>query len=151
MADSSEIVFRNFRKTDLGRILGFKKESAAISFPGLDVNMDSFRSKLLKVLKTDRNSVKVAETGGEIIGYVFFEVKEASTGPIGYINHVFVSEPYREQGIGTKLMEMAEDYLRSRGVRRARLTVTRTNKPSLKLCSRMGYREKRLILEKPLN
>ncbi len=151
MPDISKIKFRNFEEKDLNKIIKFKKDSADISFPGLDIDTNIFKKRLLNRVKNDPNSVKVAEIDSEIIGYVFLEIKKASTGPIGYINHVFVSEPYRKSGLGTRFMQIAENYLKSRGIKRVRVTVTKTNKTSLNFCKKMGYVEKRLILEKPLN
>jgi ribosomal protein S18 acetylase RimI-like enzyme len=147
----SRIRFRDFEDRDLDRILDFKKESAGVSFPGMDFDMDLFRRKLLGMLRKDPNSVKVAELGNDIIGYVFLEIKKAGTGSIGCINHVFVSEPHRNSGLGASLVKIAEDYLRSRGIRRIRATVTKTNQASLNFCRKLGYKEKRLILEKTLN
>jgi len=151
MPDKSKIKFRNFEEKDLDKILKFKETSAEISFPGLDIDTNLFKKRLLNKVRNDPNSVKVAELDSEIIGYVFLEIKKGTTGPIGYINHVFVSEPYRKSGLGTMFMQIAEDYLKSRGIKRVRVTVTKTNKVSLKFCKKNGYTEKRLILEKPLN
>ena len=143
--------FRNFVPGDLEHISRFKKESSEVSFPGSDIDLNIFKKKILEAVDRDDNYVKIAEMGGEIAGYVYFEIRNSITGRTGCINHIFVRRKYRESGLGRKLMSVAEDYLKSKGITRVRATVTKTNHASLGFCLSLGYREKRLILEKPLN
>jgi ribosomal protein S18 acetylase RimI-like enzyme len=151
MKDLSMIRFRDFEKGDTQRILEFKKESASVSFPSMEIDADFFRRRVLETIGSDPGSVKVAELDGKIVGYVYLEIKRALTGTVGYINHVFVSEPFRKSGLGSRLMRLAEDHLRSKGIKRIRVTVTNTNTASISLCKKLGYEEKRTILEKTLN
>lgn len=75
---------------------------------------------------------------------------------VGYINIIFakfrrlrgnayialsVSPNYRDRGIGTQLMEAAEDYARHHGIRRLELEVFGKNEGAIKLFKRMGYKE----------
>lgn len=151
MPDLSGIRIRNFQEKDTESIIGFKKESAKLSFPGIDIDTELFRRRLLKRTEKNPNLVKVAEDNGRVIGYVFMDRRKSITGPVGYISHVFVAEPYRKSGLGLRLAKEAEYYLRSLGIRKLRVTVTKTNTLSLNFCRKLGYEEKRLILEKTLN
>ncbi len=58
----------------------------------------------------------------------------------GYIYAVRVREEYRNRGIGTRLMDVAEDDLRSRGFTLATLNVARNNRDAQRLYQRRGYR-----------
>jgi len=151
MPELSDINIRNFEEKDIGKIIEFKKESAKVSFPGIDIDTNLFKRRLLRKVKKDPNLVKIAEKDMDVIGYVFLDKRKAITGPIGYINHVFVTEPYRKSGLGSRLTQEAEDYLKSVGIKRIRVTITKTNTVSLNFCKKLGYEEKRLILEKTLN
>ena len=151
MTGTNEISIRNFQDKDIDRIIEYKQESAKVSFPGIDIDTELFKKRLLRKVEKDPNLVKIAEKDGDVIGYVFLDKRKAITGPIGYINHVFVTEPYRKSGLGSRLAQEAEDYLKSAGIKRIRVTITKTNTVSINFCKKLGYEEKRLILEKTLN
>jgi ribosomal protein S18 acetylase RimI-like enzyme len=74
--------------------------------------------------------------------------------PIGYVSLVFpkfiklrgnayltiaVRREYRGRGVGSKLMEQAEDYAKRRGVRRMELEVFSKNEPAITLYKKRGY------------
>ncbi len=149
--DTERITIRNFKHSDLEKLVEFKKESTGVSFPGRDFNEESFRRELLNRYSGDPESIKVAEMDGRVVGYVYFKITETAFGRSGVINHVFVDEEYRKIGLGQKLMGIAEDYLKSRGLKRIRVTITKTNEPSLRMCRRLGYSEKRVVMEKELD
>jgi ribosomal protein S18 acetylase RimI-like enzyme len=142
------MMIRSFRNSDLNRIVEFKHQSVKVSFPGLDFDDKLFRKALLN---SGPGSVMVAEDNGTVIGYIFLKTKKTSTGKYGIIHHVFVDPDYRGRGIATTLMKKAEDHFRSLGLRRIRSTVTLSNEPSISMVRRLGYKEKRLILEKELD
>ena len=144
------VMIRDFRKTDIDRITEFKKESMKVSFPHLSLDTDSFRSDLLSKLDKDPESIKVAEKGGRVVGYVYFKVVQSSLGMSGVINHVFVEKDFRKTGLGTELMKLAEGIMRSRGVKRLRVTVTISNEPSINMCRKLGYQDRRVQMEKEL-
>jgi RimJ/RimL family protein N-acetyltransferase len=54
-------------------------------------------------------------------------------------------------GLGQRLMGIAEDCMRSRGLKRIRVTITKTNEPSIRMCQKLGHREKRVVMEKELD
>ena len=57
---------------------------------------------------------------------------------------------YRRQGLSLKLMQAAEDWLSSQGIDRIEVQITRENEASLAMCRKLGYQEKRLVLEKKI-
>lgn len=60
----------------------------------------------------------VAESGGEIVGYIVGVIVKQSSDELmghkpanfGRITELFISEKYRNKGVGQKLMQKAEDY-----------------------------------------
>lgn len=149
--DSKGVAVRNFRQGDLESIVDFKRESAAVSFPGRGFSEESFRKEILKRTSKNPESIKIAEKDGKVVGYVYFKIVRTAFGRSGVINHVFVDREHRRMGLGQRLMEVAEDHLRSQDLERIRVTITKTNEPSLRMCRRLGYREKRLVMEKELD
>lgn len=138
---------RDFRPEDLETLARFKQESVSISFPGSDYSLDLYRKS---ILKAPPETVKVAEDGGKIAGYIWFRVKEGASGRCGVIMHTFVDQACRRRGLSLKLNRAAEDWFRSHGIGRIEVTISRENKPSLAMCRKLGYQEKRIVLEKRL-
>jgi len=98
-----------------------------------------------KAKKGDR-IVYGAEIDGKIIGtvqLVFKDDKEfyADGKTKAHLHHARVSEDLRRQGIGTKLMEEAENEARRRGFIEMTLGVDEDNQQAIKLYERLGYKE----------
>ena len=141
---------RNFRPGDLGTLARFKQESARTSFPGRKYNIELFRRRVLEHSKKFPGTIKVAEDRGKIAGYIWFSVKKTSRGRFGVVRHVFIEPSHRRHGLATELNRAAEDWFRSQGISWIEVTITKTNRPSLEMCRRLGYKETRLVLEKSL-
>lgn len=101
----------------------------------MDIMRDSF---------DDDNFITfVAEENGEIIAFVssilrrrasFFKVKN-----MGIIMDIFVRGDRRGEGIGTSLVEAAEDWIRRKGVRLAIVTVAPENNDANDFWNGHGY------------
>ncbi|MBL1177358.1 GNAT family N-acetyltransferase [Pantanalinema sp. GBBB05] len=63
---------------------------------------------------------------------------------------LYVRPAYRRQGLGTALMQHAEDWARARGDRQIGLQVFQTNQPALSLYHHLGYQTQSLWMVKPL-
>src|SRR3990170_5340655 len=79
-----------------------------------------------------------------IIGQLFVQLKNhrndlANGGSRGYIYAFRVRSQYREQGVGTRLLQTAESDLLSRGCHRVALNVSRDNLRALQLYENLGY------------
>jgi ribosomal protein S18 acetylase RimI-like enzyme len=60
-------------------------------------------------------------------------------GHRGWINYLAVSPQYRRQGIGRRIMEEAEERLRSAGCPKINLQVRETNQEVIQFYARIGY------------
>lgn len=141
---------RDYRPEDLEKILEFKRKSAKYSFPDRGINLDRFKRIFIKRLEKGKGAAKMLEEDGKVIGYAWFTVKKLTTGKVGVVNHIFVDEPYRGQGLGDKLMQEAEKFFKDREMERVRVTITKGNQRSFKFCKKHGFKEKRVIMEKKL-
>jgi len=80
-----------------------------------------------------------------VIGQVFVQLKSqrhdlADGGTRAYIYGFRVRPPYRQQGVGTRLLQTLEEDLIERGFRRAVLNVARINLEARRFYERKGYR-----------
>ncbi|UCC91489.1 MAG: GNAT family N-acetyltransferase [Candidatus Aenigmatarchaeota archaeon] len=143
-----EITQRNFRESDLPEIIEFKKKSTEISFPGYKFDEENFKKKLLRSSEKEPKGIQVLESGGKIIGYIWFSSKKGDFGKYGLLHHLFIDENYRGKDLAGKLIDYAEKYFRSKGIKRVKLTVTETNVPAIKLYEKLNYKKTRSVMEK---
>jgi len=78
------------------------------------------------------------------IGQIFIHLGEAGCGRQGgcgrgYLYALRVLEPFRGQGIGTRLIQCAEGLLLASGLRRAVIAVAKDNPGARRLYERLGY------------
>ena len=63
---------------------------------------------------------------------------------------LYVTPEYRRKGIGTALMQYAENWAKQRGDNQIALQVFQTNSPALNLYNQLGYQIQSLWMIKPL-
>ncbi len=113
----------------------------------LDVesSKQGFTKILENYMRKEPEGFLIAVKGGEVVGFVIsfqdaFGPNYVTKEKIGHIQVVHTRRGHRRQGIATKLMEAAEDYLRSRG---CGLVLTETGEPNTaarSLLQKSGYR-----------
>lgn len=84
-----------------------------------------------------------AVAADELCGMVSLAIAPTTQGAgcFGYLDDVFVLEPYRGQGIGTRLMREALKHARESGCVRAELGTRRDNIRARRLYERLGFEE----------
>jgi GNAT superfamily N-acetyltransferase len=104
----------------------------------------------------------VAELDDEIAGYVeatiqeppawgrFFSSRDVRERRL-YINALLTAEPYRRRGVGTRLVEAAEEWGRERGATVALLDTSYESPLSVPFWERMGYGRRSIIFRKRLS
>ncbi len=93
------------------------------------------------LMKRDEEGFFVAEIDGKIAGFVaadstwysFFDAE------VGEIHEIVVLKEYKGKGIGKKLMEAAENYLKSKGYSIIELWVGEKNHVAKKFYEKLGY------------
>lgn len=101
-----------------------------------------------------RDGVIVAETDGAIVGFASLAVEVdrfSRTTTTGVIHNLMVSEDYRDQGIGSRLLAAAEATLISRDVNRVRLEVLADNEAAARFYRERGYRDHRIQFAKDVD
>jgi ribosomal protein S18 acetylase RimI-like enzyme len=143
-----KITVRDFIPSDTEKILKHREETACISFPGLKMDKEHSRKSMLFHLKKYPGTIKVAECGGRMIGFIEFRPKSGSFGRYGYINIIFVEKNHRNRGVGAVLLREAEKWFISAGIRCIQATVTNTNGQSVDFFRKEGYLPRRVVVEK---
>lgn len=91
-----------------------------------------------------RRVILVAEVEGSMAGQIFIQLGTSmpilSDGPsTGYLYAFRVRPPYRDRGIGTRLIQVAESETRGRSYRYAAISAAKDNPRAWTLYERLGY------------
>lgn len=90
----------------------------------------------------DRCSLYVITKNGEAVGFV----RTHFTSPtVSWIDDLYVDEPYRGQGIGSKAIQKTEDELRACGCQSLCMEVVPDNLSAMRMYHRLGYNRLSLI------
>jgi GNAT superfamily N-acetyltransferase len=104
----------------------------------------------------DRRPIWIAHQGDHAIGYLSAEIyepdaaSENESGPVGFIDELFVVPEHRGQGIATALLRTALEWVRAEAVSRVVLHVYSRNDNALRFYERMGFSVFALSLERQL-
>jgi ribosomal-protein-alanine N-acetyltransferase len=89
----------------------------------------------------------LAELDGKIVGYImcrmeygFSQLRRLGLARKGHIVSVAILEEHRKKGVGTKLIQMAQEEMRKKSAGEAYLEVRVSNDSAVKLYEHMGYR-----------
>ena len=99
---------------------------------------------LVSQLDDPEATVLVAESGGEVVGYVYAGLEPMSWKDLraacGYVHDVYVDERCRRAGTGARLVSAAIDWLEAHGAPRVVLMSAARNEAAQQLFARLGFR-----------
>jgi len=93
---------------------------------------------------------------GEVVGYVALQpnVPQEEAHEVfyhyAYVSDIVVLDSQRGNGVGSALLNSAENYARAAGATVIRMGVLAGNQPARRLYAECGYDERELLLEKSL-
>ena len=101
-------------------------------------DVDGYENGYLdKFFSESEDLIYVAELDKEVVAFLSIEVYK-DDGYV-YLDDLSVTEKYRDKGIGTKLISLAEDYSKDIGVSAIVFHVEKTNENAHKLYRKLGY------------
>jgi GNAT superfamily N-acetyltransferase len=118
---------------------------------------DDYIVEMLQRCRTCEGQVLVADSDGEIAGYVTIlnrvQSDDLDDGNIefGLVADLMVRKSYRGTGLGRKLMDAAESFAKAHDVRWLRVSVMAANATARKLYASAGFSEIYVELEKQLS
>jgi len=94
----------------------------------------------------DLARVFVADCAGMVIGMASVQVliSTAEGGPVGLVEDVIIDHQYRDQGIGTSLLEHIVVWSKSKGLRRLQLLADVENENAIGFYENRGWQRTRL-------
>jgi len=112
-------------------------------------NRETMRESLAQSVVDD--GVLVARDGGEVVGFVTFEIERGrleATVTRGVVPYLFVVPDRRDEGVGAELLDAAETRLVERGADVVSLDVMADNEAARRFYRRHGYGPYRVTMEK---
>ena len=99
-------------------------------------------------------AIAVACDGEKVIGFVRGVIRlgpdHLGSTKIGFVDHTFVAEGYRGQGVGRKLFTLLENWFRDSQVKRLELQVLCENKDAIAAWSAFGFAPELLQMQKTI-
>lgn len=98
-------------------------------------NLDDSREGIEKYLKRNPDTCFVALEGDALAGVILC----GHDGRRGFIHHMAVAEGYRDNGIGTALVDAALSALRAEGIHKVALVAFKYNEAGNAFWEKMGF------------
>jgi ribosomal protein S18 acetylase RimI-like enzyme len=96
------------------------------------------KTNFSSLIHEDPTNILVAEVDGKVVGSVLIDQFGAE---LAFIYRLVVSEDYRRQGVGARLIDAAHDTLRARGTKEVALFADATNEKLIQYYRGKGYTE----------
>lgn len=114
-------------------------------------SLDEFIKEMEMLISDEHAVVFLAYQGKEAMGFVhsqlrFEYVEGTKSSPVGYLEGLYVKEPYRKYGYARKLVEKCEDWTRSKGCTEFASDCELDNTDSLEMHLRLGFDEVNRII-----
>ena len=122
---------RPFRGADLDTLTAIDQDCFP---PGISYT----RAELVGFMGQRNAKTWVAEAGEEIVGFV---VAERQLRQVGHIITIDVIKSWRRRGVGARLMEAVEDWVRQQGLRLVHLETAADNLPAQRFYQARGYEQ----------
>jgi GNAT superfamily N-acetyltransferase len=103
-----------------------------------------YTSRVQAEIARGRATLQVAESNGEIVGFVFAGIEPESWKELrpeaGFVQDLVVAEGHRDGGIGSALLASAIEWFDTRGVQRIMLWTAQENAGAQRLFNSVGFR-----------
>lgn len=136
MVERADVLIREAEEDDL----------RALEWEGRYQHYRRLYRRAMNEAKRGRRILLVAEADEQIVGQIFLQLASARKeladgGSSGYLYAFRVRPDFRNRGIGSMLLDAAEEALRNRSFQRAVIAVARDNEDALRLYERRGYQQ----------
>ncbi len=115
--------YRTAMDQDQDQLLTLVKKFAS----SFEIDAHSFETSFSRLIKDENVDLIVAESESDLKGYVlvFHHLTFFANGPVSWVEELFVEDECRKQGIGRRLMEIAEKKAKERNSRLIALATRR--------------------------
>ena len=160
------LIFRDYKEEDKQTLFDLIKKLGkfAQSLDSLQrvKNLPGFfeisLKETLENVEKYQGKIWFAEEEGKIVGYIIganwtqSEMNKLEIGPhtLGEVVDLFIEEDYRRQGIGTKMLQMMEDYFKEKGCDSMWVQVFAPNEKAHNTYKKFGFIDREIGMLKQL-
>ena len=108
-----------------------------------DEGMEKILREIDGIITDGSRKIIVAESEGRIVGFIQGQVvkrNEYIPECVGFINLLYVHEPFRRLGIGTRLVKRLSEFFEDLGVQEVNLNYILGNREAEKFWSSLGFK-----------
>ena len=130
LCDNGTVV-RYFCIEDYGAVVALWRRTE-----GVGLNESDTRRAIAAYLRRNPRFSFIAENDGQIVGAVLC----GHEGRRGYLHHLAVAKPYRQRGIGRRLVDACLAKLRKAGIPRCNIFIFANNAKGMKFWAHTGWK-----------
>ncbi|MCX6216631.1 aminoglycoside 6'-N-acetyltransferase [Spirosoma sp.] len=98
------------------------------------------------LLNSSNDACYLAKVGASYIAFILISIRHdyvegSAESPVGYIEGIYVRPAYRKQGIANKLIRVAEDWAKQKGLTQLGSDTEITNSSSIDFHRNAGFKE----------
>lgn len=136
---SSEIVFLTASSADLAEVLAMMQ--AYYTFDGLEYTPEVEAAVASLIAQPEHGKVWLLEYQGHKIGYavVTYWYSLEFRGKAAFLDEIYLQQDYREQGLGSQVIQSVAEACRSQGIRSLRLEVEHENQRAFHVYQKNGF------------
>jgi ribosomal protein S18 acetylase RimI-like enzyme len=106
-----------------------------------DISVIKIRKQFDEFLNSNKKIFLMVEDKNSIKGYLAADISKNIWQKSGYINDVFIAKGERGKGIGTLLLKKVIKIIKSKGIKKIRLSVDLKNTGAQRLYERFGFKK----------
>lgn len=125
----SNLNIRDIRENDIEAVLALWAET------GLSHGWHDPVGDIAFAMENNNSTILIAEKSGHLAGTVMV----GHDGHWGWVYYVGVTNTWRASGLGKRLLQAAENWLRERGLKKVNLLVLNDNTKVMGYYERLGY------------
>ena len=130
----AEIIVRSARTADGAEIADL---SGQLGYPA---SVNDMKRRIAGICEDENCMLLVAESDGCVVAWLLIHLyRQVSSDCLAQVGGLVVDEAHRNQGIGARLMERAEEWARERDCRGVMLRSRSTRKDAHAFYKRLGY------------
>ena len=134
MSEEEHLQYREMLISDYEEIISLWQKSEGVRLRDADS-----KSGIEKYLKRNPGLSFICKNEGKIIGTIM----SGHDGKRGYVQHLAVSENAREQGVGSKLISLCLNALKSEGILKSHIHVLANNELAQGYWLNRGWQERK--------
>lgn len=95
--------------------------------------------RLTNLMNSGERRAFAYKTGGDYVGGCAISIRSNEYGKYGHFSYFSVRSDLRNNGIGSRILDFAVDYLEKLGIQTMRLNVYKDNPDAIRLYERNGF------------